>query len=89
MFLYIENLFLPVLEHCRLSFLQRILAEDKLVFEKDEIRGSCPSKQYDEFAVKNVWNKVRSHKRLCRYLPSEEMDAGRYFLISSYSGVPH
>ena len=65
------------------------LDEDKLVFEKDEIRGSCPSKQYDEFAVKNVWSKVRSHKRLCRYLPSEEMDAGRYFLISSYSGVPH
>ena len=86
---HIENCFLPILGMCRLSFLQNILGEEKLVLEKDEIKGQAIEKQYEELTVKNCWPKVRSHKRFRKYMPAEEMDNGRFPDKRFFLGVAH
>ena len=33
---------------------------------------------WNDWAVKNVWPLVKDNKQVCEYLPSDEMNEGRY-----------
>ncbi len=60
----IVNCFLPEKTHCRLSFLQDILCDKKKVYTKEQVQDRVISKNYEEYALKNVYPLVRNSRLL-------------------------
>ena len=77
-FFKLENLWLPEKKYCRLSFLQGILSESKQALKLEQVSQRNIKSSWYEFAIKNVWHLVKNDKELCTYLPSDEMDLGRW-----------
>ena len=91
---FLVNVFLPDLKKCRLSFLQAILSEEKKSLDNDQVQTRQLIKHYEEFAVHNVWDLVKSSATLRSYLPSNEMDLKRFpnrdwFWGVALTVVPH
>ena len=61
-----------------MNFLQSILADKKLVLDKDKLTDRQIKPHWSEFAVKNVWSMVMDSEELCKYLPTDEIDQGRF-----------
>ena len=51
---------------------------DKEVFEQDEISKHSIKHQWPEHAVKNVWPMVKHSQWLAKYLPTDDMNNGKY-----------
>ena len=71
-------MWLPDLEQCRLSFLQKVLTEEKKSLEFDQVKLRKVDDHWNDWSVKNVWPLVCSNVEMCQYLPSEEMAEGRF-----------
>ena len=72
------NYFLPEISNFRLSFLQKVIEDKKYILERDQIKHGWIHSYWPEFSVKNVWPLVKSSRELTQYLPSDEMNEGRY-----------
>ena len=72
---YIVNIYLPEMRFARLHFLQALLCDNKRYLFSDAVKTrACITKNYEEYAVKNVWHLVKSDANFCSYMPSEEMN---------------
>lgn len=74
--IFIVNVFLPSLDHCKLSFLRDILSEKKSHLKNNEVnRMEVPL--YQELSVKNLFNDAIQDPVLSKYLPSKEQLSGK------------
>ena len=60
---------------------------------RDQITAGWIEKNWPEFSVKNVWQQVRPSPEICKYLPVDEMNEGRwpnkeFFWGIAYTVIP-
>ena len=67
---------LPDLKYCRLSFIQKILSEEKLSLDSRKLKTRKIHRHWNDFAVKHVWPMVKNNKTIIQYLPHNEMNKG-------------
>ena len=72
------GLWLPTAVTCRLSFLQAILMDMKKSLQSCAVDARPIKNSWPELAVKNVWPMVKDAPGLRDYLPSDEMEHGRF-----------
>ena len=84
---YIVNNFLPEFKLTRLNFLQKILQDEKQVLTCDMAVKRELQNSYEEYAVKNCWPLVKSDTNFRSYMPTDDMDNGRYVDREFFWGV--
>ena len=74
----VVRLHLPCKKLCTLYFLQQIMSGEKKAYQsRHVVNSNAPNYRY-EFVVKNVYHLVQDNHELCQYLPTDEMDEGRF-----------
>ena len=48
------------------------------MLRNDEVQHQGYKMNTYEYAIKNVWDYVKDHQKLCSYLPTDEIAFGRY-----------
>jgi hypothetical protein len=76
--LNLVNIWLPAKKYCRLSFLQGIVTEEKKCLKADQVKLIQVDEHCPHYAVRNVWDLVRTNNEVRSYLPSSEMDEARF-----------
>ena len=64
----IVNVYLPGYGNINKDFLRQILAEEKKVFKRTEIK-TIKIPMFDELSVKNLWDEVKDDPKVMAYLP--------------------
>ena len=71
--MFVVNVCLAEMRFVRLSFLQRILSDQKRYITTDQVKTrNATNKMWEEYAVKNVWKLVKGDANFCSYISSEK-----------------